>query len=83
MTVKLDRDRLGGGSAELDREFTLAADDVFLLDAVVVHGCGHSLFRIHQLFAILWLVGEVHKDEAVALPVAEPEVGDIPLRIRR
>src|SRR5690606_24003656 len=73
--------RVGGGGSgrpEFQGELAGAADDVLLFLGVGVGRRGLAATGIHQLFAILGLVGEVDEGQPVAGKVAEAEVGDVP-----
>ena len=45
---------------------------------MVVRGRLHAAPGVHQLLAVLGLLGQVDQDQAEPPPVAEPEVGDVP-----
>lgn len=63
---------------ERELESPPPTDDVFLLNLVGVSGCGHRSSRIHQLFAVLQLLGEINENQSEAGWVPESKISDIP-----
>ena len=68
---------------DLHRQLAPAADDILLLLSMGMRRSCHSPLGVHQLFAILRLVRQVHEDKPITAPISQSEICDVPARVWR
>lgn len=67
---------------DLYSQYPPARNDIFFLFFVAMRWGSHLSLSIHELFAILRLLGQVYQNKAMFTPITQSKIGDIPPRFR-